>query len=149
MRIGMTIRFLISSSDQPNAKEKTMKHQWICLLLSWVLVLPATAGAVNQEDFKVQHTENLINLCTAASDDPLFAQAVNFCHGFLVGSYRYHEAISRGPGSKRLVCPPDPQPSRNETIDRFVDWAKDHPEYMNEPPVETEFRFLMEQWPCE
>ena len=30
----------------------------------------------------------------------------------------------------------------------FVEWAKAHPQYMNELPVETEFRFLMEKWPC-
>ncbi len=125
-----------------------MTHQRVWIFLICLFVLPPAAGAVSQEDFKVHTTENLINLCTAASDDPLFAQAVNFCHGFLVGSYRYHEAIARGPKGRRLVCPPDPKPSRNEAIDKFVDWAKAHPEYMNEPPVETEFRFLMEQWPC-
>jgi hypothetical protein len=30
----------------------------------------------------------------------------------------------------------------------FIEWAKAHPEYLNEPPVETEFRFLIETWPC-
>ena len=30
----------------------------------------------------------------------------------------------------------------------FIDWAKAHPQYMDESPVETEFRFLMETWPC-
>jgi hypothetical protein len=24
-----------------------------------------------------------------------------------------------------------------------------HPQYMNERPVETEFRFLTEKWPCQ
>ncbi|MCG6905349.1 MAG: hypothetical protein LJE63_01890 [Desulfobacteraceae bacterium] len=26
---------------------------------------------------------------------------------------------------------------------------KDHPQYWNEPTVETEFRFLMDKWPCD
>ena len=90
----------------------------------------------------------MINLCTAAPDDPLYQQAVNFCHGYLVGAFHYYEAASSGPGGVELVCPPTPRPSRNNSIDMFIDWAKAHPQYWNEPPVETEFRFLMEKWPC-
>jgi hypothetical protein len=30
----------------------------------------------------------------------------------------------------------------------FVDWLKAHPEFMDEKPVEAEFRFLVEKWPC-
>ena len=26
--------------------------------------------------------------------------------------------------------------------------TKAHPQYRGEPPVESEFRFLMEKWPC-
>ena len=31
----------------------------------------------------------------------------------------------------------------------FIAWVQAHPQYMNEPPVETEFRFLTEKWPCQ
>jgi hypothetical protein len=48
----------------------------------------------------------------------------------------------------RLVCMPDPAPSRNEAIGMFIDWAKARPQFWKEPPVETEFRFLTEKWPC-
>jgi Rap1a immunity proteins len=51
-------------------------------------------------------------------------------------------------GRKRLVCFPNPAPSRNEAVAEFVQWAKARPQHMNELPVETEFRFLMEKWPC-
>ncbi|MGR9109040.1 MAG: hypothetical protein ACU843_19170, partial [Gammaproteobacteria bacterium] len=47
-----------------------------------------------------------------------------------------------------LLCVPKPYPTRNESIDRFIAWAKQHPEYSSELPVETEFRFLVEIWPC-
>jgi hypothetical protein len=106
------------------------------------------AGAVDETDFEVKTTEDLITLCTASPDDPLHAQAVNFCHGYLVGAYHYYEAVAAGPEGIQLVCPPDPAPSRNETIASFIDWARAHPQYWNEPPVETEFRFLIETWPC-
>jgi hypothetical protein len=30
-----------------------------------------------------------------------------------------------------------------------VEWTKARPEYWKELPVETEFRFLTEMWPCD
>ena len=125
-----------------------MKTRAIVIFLSTFLALPALAGAVSEEDFKVETTQNLINLCTVCKDDPLYNHAINFCHGFLVGAFRYYLADSSGPKGIKLLCPPDPPPSRNETIQMFVDWAKAHPQYMKERAVETEFRFLMEIWPC-
>jgi hypothetical protein len=72
-----------------------MRRKTIILLLIIVFLIPGLAGAVSEKDFEVQSTENLINLCTAAQDDPLYHQAINFCHGYLVGAYRYYEAPDR------------------------------------------------------
>ena len=125
-----------------------MKRKTIILLLVAAILFPGSAGAASEKDFEVQTTENIINLCTASPDDPLYHQAVNFCHGFLVGAYRYYEAAGSGPAGLKLVCLPDPQPSRNDSFAMFVEWVKAHPQYLKERPVETEFRFLMEKWPC-
>jgi len=125
-----------------------MRRKTIILLIAVVVLSPGFAGAVSEKDFEAQATENIINLCTAGPDDPLYHQAVNFCHGYLVGAYHYYEAVSSGPKGIRFVCPPDPMPSRNDAIDMFIEWAKAHPQHLKETPVETEFRFLMEKWPC-
>ena len=125
-----------------------MRLKTIILLLSAVILFPGLAGAASEKDFEVQTTENLINLCTVATDDPLYHQAINFCHGFLVGAYRYYEAAGSGPAGLKLVCLPDPPPSRNDSFAMFVEWVKAHPQYLKEKAVETEFRFLMEKWPC-
>ena len=125
-----------------------MRQRTIILLLIIVFLVPGIAGAVSEKDFEVQTTENLINLCTVSPDDPLYHQAVNFCHGYLVGAYRYYEAAGSGPAGLKLVCLPDPPPSRNDSFAMFVEWVKAHPQYLKENPVETEFRFLMEKWPC-
>ena len=125
-----------------------MKRKTIILLLVAAILFPGSAGAVSEKDFEVQTTENIINLCTASPDDPLYHQAVNFCHGFLVGAYRYYEAAGSGPAGLKLVCLPDPPPSRNDAFDMFVEWVKAHPQYLKEKAVETEFRFLMQTWPC-
>jgi hypothetical protein len=125
-----------------------MRQRTIILLLIIVFLVPGLAGAVSENDFGVQTTENLINLCTADPEKPLYHQAVNFCHGYLVGAYRYYEAAGLGPAGLKLVCLPDPPPSRNDSVAMFVEWVKAHPQYLKENPVETEFRFLMEKWPC-
>jgi hypothetical protein len=118
------------------------------LLLVAALVAPGFAGAVTEEEFKIKTTRSLVDLCTASADDPRQKEAIHFCHGYLVGAYQYYVAENSGPEGKRLVCLPDPVPTRNETIAMFLEWVKAHPQYMEEVPVETEFRFLMEKWPC-
>jgi hypothetical protein len=112
------------------------------------LLSPGAASAVSDEDFKVQATENLLNLCAASPDDLLYDAAINFCHGFMLGAYHYHLAEARGPKGNKLVCPPDPRPSRSEVVKMFVQWTKERPQYWKEEAVETEFRFLIETWPC-
>jgi hypothetical protein len=125
-----------------------MTPKSIVLLFVIIFLLPGFAGAVTEKDFEAETTQDIVNLCTASTDDPLYHQAVNFCHGYLVGAWDYYEAVSSGPKGIKFVCPPDPVPSRNDSFNRFIEWAKAHPQHMGESPVETEFRFLMEEWPC-
>ncbi len=125
-----------------------MKNRWIVVSLVFLGMLPGWAGAVSEKDFEATTTEQMLSLCTADPSDPLYQQAVNFCHGYLVGAFHYYRASHSGPETFKLVCMPDPAPSRNEAIGMFVDWAKARPQYWKEPPVETEFRFLTEKWPC-
>lgn len=125
-----------------------MKHKAMTITLAMLLILPALAGAVTEKDFEVKTTQNLLDLCTAAPNDPLYQQAVNFCHGYLVGAYSYYEAALGGADANKLVCWPEKRPTRNEAISMFIDWATKHPQYMKEKPVDTEFRFLIETWPC-
>jgi len=112
------------------------------------LMMPGLSQAVEPADFEVGTARNLFNLCTAAPSDPLYKEAIYFCHGYLVGAYDYYKASTIGPGGKRLVCPPEPAPSRNECITMFIEWLKTHPQYMGDEAVDTQFRFLMEKWPC-
>ena len=120
---------------------------WLSLVAT--LLVPMLVSAVTEADFEAKTTQNLLNLCTVSPNDPRYREALHFCHGYLVGAYHYHVAHTAGEGGKRLVCFPTPPPSRNEAIRMFIAWAQAHPQYMNEPPVETEFRFLTEQWPCQ
>ena len=125
-----------------------MERKLAVLLFVAALMTWGIAGAATVEDFKVDTAQDIIDLCTTPVDDPSYIAAIHFCQGYLVGAYDYHVAANSGPEGKRLVCLPDPPPSRNEAIQMFIDWAKQHPEYMKEEAVEAEFRFLIEKWPC-
>lgn len=126
-----------------------MIRQLISALFLVSLVSPGIAGAVTDEDFQMKTTQNLVNLCTVAASDPRAQEAIHFCHGYLLGAYHYHIAETDGPDiTKRLVCIPASGVTRNEALAMFVDWVKPRPQYMNESPVDTEFRFLIEKWPC-
>jgi hypothetical protein len=125
-----------------------MKSKTFLIWATVIVFLPGWAAAVSEKDFEVQTTQQLLNLCTASPGGPLYQQALNFCHGYLVGAYKYYEAAHSGPKAPKLVCLPNPPPSRSNSIEMFIEWTKAHPQYWNEPPVETEFRFLIEKWPC-
>jgi hypothetical protein len=124
-----------------------LKHLAPFLLLA-LFVTGAAKADVTDKDFVAQNTQNLINLCTASPQDPHYRDAIHFCHGYLVGAFHYYQAATADKRELKILCAPEPKPSRNEIIDMFVSWAQRHPEYMNEMPVETEFRFLTEKWPC-
>lgn len=125
-----------------------MKIKAFVLSVSALLLLPGWVGAVSEKDFEAKTTEQILNLCTAAPGDPLYQAAVNFCHGYLVGAYHYYAAQHSGPDAPKFVCLPNPPPSRSSNIAMFIEWVKARPQYWEEAPVETEFRYLMEKWPC-
>jgi hypothetical protein len=87
-----------------------MRQMTIIFLLSILFLVPNLAAAANEKDFEVLTTENIITLCTAAPEDPLYHQAVNFCHGYMVGAFHYYEAAGSGPGGLKLVCLPNNAP---------------------------------------
>ena len=71
------------------------KKIFVFIALMALTAVPA-AAEVQQTDFEVKTTQALVNLCTASSEDPLFAHAVNFCHGYLVGAFHFYAASTEG-----------------------------------------------------
>jgi hypothetical protein len=126
-----------------------MKRKWLRFIMMLGILLPGLASAtVTEEDFVVKTTRNLVNLCTASPQDPRYEEAINFCQGYMVGAYHYSIAEHSRDPKNLFVCLPDPKPSRNEVVALFVAWAKAHPQYMTDMPVESQFRFMSEKWPC-
>ena len=132
-----------------HGKKTSLNQTLIKVAVMALMLSPGIASAaVTDEDFTVKTTRNLLNLCTVSADDPRAKEAIQMCQGYLVGAYDYYVAENSGKDSMRLVCMPNPAPTRNEAVAMFVEWAKANQQYMNDRPVDTEFRFLSAKWPC-
>jgi len=116
------------------------------LLPVLAFMMAGSAFAVDSGSFRVLNAADLVAVCSTAPDDPVHANAKGFCHGILLGAYRYYD--STVPAANRFVCAPHPVPTRTKVMNDFVDWAKAHPQYMVDKPVDTLFRYLAEAYPC-
>ena len=119
-------------------------------LLAAVAVLAgaAPASAITGDEFLLRSGADLVALCATPASDPLYTAAVHMCHGFGAGTYQAIIAMTRHDKIQPVVCAPDPPPSRNDTVTRFLDWAKRNPQYLQDPAVETLGRFLVTEFPC-
>jgi hypothetical protein len=120
----------------------------LLLLTLAVLGLAAPASAVTTDDFLMRSGADLVALCSAPASDPLYAAAIHMCHGFGAGTYQTIQAVTRHERLQPIICPPQPQPTRNETVRRFLEWAKRNPQHLKEPAVELMARFFVTEFPC-
>jgi len=116
------------------------------LIVAVALMIAGSALAVEKSNFQLKNAAGLVEICSVPADDPLYINAREFCSGYLVGAFQYYDATE--PPSNRFVCAPNPRPSRTAVMQRFVDWAKERPQYMNDRPVDALFRFLAEAYSC-
>lgn len=116
------------------------------LIVAIALMIAGSALALEKKNFQLKNAAGLVEICSVPADDPLYINAKEFCNGYLVGAFQYYDATA--PASNRFVCAPSPRPSRTAVMQRFVDWAKEHPQYMNDRAVDTLFRFLAQAYPC-
>jgi hypothetical protein len=116
------------------------------LILAALLMASGLAVAADSSTFELRDANDLVRACTVPPKHKLYANAMGFCHGVLTGAYRYYQATVLP--EDRFVCTPNPVPTRTVVMDGFVAWAKSHPQYMKDPPIDTLFRYLEATYPC-
>lgn len=119
----------------------------VVTLAAALCVTSATPAALTREDFMVTTAGDLLDLCSVPETDPAYERATAFCHGFVTGVVRYHDAMTPDPRTD-LYCLPEPKPTRQQGIAQFVAWAKAHPQLASEQPVDVLFKFLIDAYPC-
>jgi hypothetical protein len=113
-------------------------------------VWPSAAFAVEVQDFQMETTQDLLDVCAVDASDPLVTEAIHFCHGFFVGALQYHQSVV-GPDMKPLICAPEGV-TRNEVIQAFIYWGRAHKDdaaLMGELPVVGAVRAAEDRWPCQ
>lgn len=116
------------------------------LIVAATMAMTGSALAAEHDEFQLRDASDLVEICSASPSDSQYASAIAFCHGVLAGSFRYYLATT--PADERFVCAPNPVPTRSKVMSGFVAWAKARPQYGQEPPVDTLFRYLAETYPC-
>ena len=122
------------------------------LMLFGVLsaVAPQGASAVERVDFVLSNTEDLLDVCSVAENDPFRTEAVHYCVAYLEGAVDYHDAITDHENLKRLICYPQ-DATREQGVRAFIEWGQAHrneEELMSAPTVIGVVRALAAKWPC-
>ncbi|HEX6141730.1 MAG TPA: Rap1a/Tai family immunity protein [Geminicoccaceae bacterium] len=108
--------------------------------------LPAAAAEV--EDFELQTTRDLVALCSTPGGDPLAAEAQQACFGYIAGAIHFYGAlVTGGDRFKPIVCP-GRELTRQELAALLVAWAEDHPEHLDDLPVDNVLRAAAAAYPC-
>jgi hypothetical protein len=119
--------------------------------VAWgIMLITVAAGAqaaFTPEEFKLDQTRELLDICTVSASHPDYLEAYGFCVGYFTGAMHYHRALAKGPERKAIVCP-EHTVTRAEAIAVYVTWAKANPQYMNDEPMEALMRAAVEKWPC-
>ena len=119
------------------------------LAASALAAIPPSLGeAATPDNFKDATTADYVALCATTQGQDNYVAAVHFCEGFATGAYQYYLALAARDPGERFVCLPNPPPSRDKVKADFVAWAKANPAVMNDPPVDSLFRYLGQTYPC-
>ena len=111
-----------------------------------VSALASTALAVETSNFNLATSRDLIALCSSQPDDPFYAEALQFCYGYMAGMAQLHRALVRA-DIKPVACPRY-EVTREELVRVFLGWARANPGAMDELPAESVKRAAAAAWPC-
>ena len=113
-----------------------------------VLLFAAPVLADVTDEYKVRNAGDLVSLCSRDLSAEDYVAAQNFCHGFTVGAFAYHQGVAMADPDLKIVCFKEPYPERKKVIADFVAWSKANPSFMKDAAVDTFFRFMAGAFPC-
>jgi Rap1a immunity proteins len=122
------------------------------MLLALALALaPFTSWAQTDgytlDDYQLRTSGDLLDICALESSDSHYFEAHAFCLGYFAGGIHLHDALAASNDYPRVACPTD-DVTRDDVVESFVTYAQAHPEYLDERPMDTVFRAVIDQWPC-
>jgi Rap1a immunity proteins len=124
---------------------RTMKNALVAASAACALASPAPA--VETSNFNLATTSDLVALCSCQPDDPLYAEALQFCYGYMAGVAQLHRVLVRANDIKPVACPQH-EVTREALVRVFLDWARANPGAVDELPAESVKRAAVGAWPC-
>ena len=118
-------------------------------VLAAILAIGVIGEASAQRlDPELNTAGDLAALCGPGEDEPRRNQRLSFCEGFIAGSgLLYLELRESGLIKSPWACN-DTKPPLNELRERFVAWAKAHPDRMSATPTDGFWRAMADSYPC-
>lgn len=113
-----------------------------------LMLIAAPSLAVDQSDFEVKTTRDLVELCSASSESDVYGAAMGYCLGFVDAAHDYHAVVTQGDVLAPVACPGHTT-TRREVVDAFLSWAKDNDALLDtESPLNGLMRAAAARWPC-
>jgi hypothetical protein len=117
------------------------------LAASAACALASPVRAVEISNFSLGTTRDLVALCASQPDDPLYAEALQFCYGYMAGMAHLHRVLV-GAGDVEPVACPHYEVTREALVRVFLDWVRATPGAMDALPAESVIRAAGTAWPC-
>ncbi len=112
-----------------------------------LLAAGPAALAAPDASIEIRSAGDLADLCAAPLTDPTGPERQNFCHGYAQGALTMELKREASLG-KKLICIPNPAPTREATMGEFVKWVRAIPKNQKLPPTDGLFTFLSQRFPC-
>ena len=133
------------------AGEGLTRTRSVALALGVVLA-PLTAwgpdGWYSLDDYQLRTSSDLLDICTLDPSHSHYWEGRSFLHRLLRQRDRPADALAVSKDFPRLACPGG-KVTRNEVVETFVTYGKAHLEHLDERPMDTVFRAVIDRWPCE
>lgn len=108
---------------------------------------PVGAQDMDVENFRVRDAGSLARLCDMAESRPLYAQARQFCYGYIAGAATvYREAVAAG-GMSKSICA-SKEPTLEEMRAAFTGWIGRNPNARDEDAGDGLLRAVAATYPC-
>jgi Rap1a immunity proteins len=128
-----------------------MRRSSIAFALGLALAPWAASAQTNGytlDDYQLRTSGDLLDICSLDSSHAGYYEARGFCLGYFAGGIDLHDALAAGRDFPQLACPTG-QVTRDDVVAVFVNYARAHPEHLNERPMDTVFRAVSDEWPCD
>lgn len=110
-------------------------------------VAPALAQDADVENFRVRDAGSLERLCGMAESRPLYAQARQFCYGYIAGAATvYREAVNAG-GMQKSICA-SKEPTVEEMRSIFTGWVGRNPNARDQDAADALLASVTAAYPC-